>query len=329
MKGFRPTGYGPSAGFKFPTKMGFTGSTGAYTNVSPYVRRKGFANGGFVRQDNPRMKVDSIGDQGSALVRRARSSNALDQESGGKSPLRPGYKKGGRMKKADGGSISNADREAMQRKATADAIRRNKLEVMEEAGMGLSNADREFLQRLRAQKPAPPMKKADGGYIEMVDRRYRVPRRYSNPTMSEGLRAIPPLAKEMARSITSGTRRAFGQKERRMGIHGDLASNYSKGGKAKRMGYADGGATKPSNFDDWNDYYQRNLSGGRYKTRKKLMTPPPDLPKTPAPGPKAKFYAKGGGVSAGQAKKIAERTVGEHVRYPAPKGHKGLEKVMR
>jgi hypothetical protein len=35
----------------------------------------------------------------------------------------------------------------------------------------------------------------------------------------------------------------------------------------------------------------------------------------------------GGAVSAAEAKRIAERVVGEHVRYPAPKGHKGFEKI--
>jgi hypothetical protein len=39
-------------------------------------------------------------------------------------------------------------------------------------------------------------------------------------------------------------------------------------------------------------------------------------------------YASGGGVTAGEAKKIAERTVGEHVKYPAPKGHSGLGQMI-
>jgi hypothetical protein len=38
-------------------------------------------------------------------------------------------------------------------------------------------------------------------------------------------------------------------------------------------------------------------------------------------------YASGGGVSASEAKRIAERVVGTHVRYPAPEGHRGLEKI--
>lgn len=112
MKGFKPTGYGPREGFHFPASHGFTGSTGNVTNVSPYTRRlakphikpQAFAEGGYVRQ------TGSL-DEGSSMVRRARSYNNADQESGGKTPLRPGYKKGGStkkkvMKKADGGHVA-------------------------------------------------------------------------------------------------------------------------------------------------------------------------------------------------------------------------------
>lgn len=91
MKGFKPSGYGPASGFKFPASMGFTGSTGAYTNVQPYVRRaaRAFKDGGYVSQ--------TVGDQGHALVQRSRPYTNEDQESGGKSPLRRGFKKGGKV----------------------------------------------------------------------------------------------------------------------------------------------------------------------------------------------------------------------------------------
>lgn len=91
MKGFKPTGYGPTAGFKFPASMGFTGSTGAYTNVQPYVRRtpRAFKDGGYVSE--------TVGDQGHALVQRSRPYTNEDQQSGGKSPLRRGFKKGGKV----------------------------------------------------------------------------------------------------------------------------------------------------------------------------------------------------------------------------------------
>ena len=244
MKGFKPTGYGPSAGFKFPVSMGFTGSTGGITNVSPYVRRKGYANGGFVREDNPRMKTEVIGDQGSALVRRRKATTAEDQEAGGKSPLRAGYRTGGRVEKR----------------------------IMKSPGA------------LGAVLRTPPpgmmgkiMRKADGG---------RIPRYSSKKGFMASLRDVPKLVGElprlardalMSQKIGSDPERIISRRQREIDRATDMAvtgrSNYRKGGKAARMG-----------------------------------------------------YAAGGGVSIEQAKKIAERTVGEHVRYPAPKGHKGFKK---
>lgn len=341
MKGFKPTGFGPNAGFKFPTRFGFTGSTGAYTTVSPYVRRKGFATGGFVREDNPRMKEESIGDQGSALIRRKRSSNNLDQESGGKSPIRPGYKKGGKahgalgmafgkkkpMRKADGGPVS-----ADEKKKTDDAIRRNRLESMEEAGM-LSDADRAALERMRAMEAQkPPVKKAGGGYIE---RTAKGPIRHNAYTLGESVKAVPGALKEAARAMVSGVRNAMSNRQRTVegrnvsveesaaeaqsGRH-DLASNYAKGGKAKRMGYQSGGVGFAP---------QRVMPQPQARPMMRAPAMPPRaLMRSKGGKMKRMGYATGGGVSAGEAKKIAERTVGEHVRYPAPKGHKGLEKVM-
>lgn len=52
-----------------------------------------YADGGVVRQDA--MKTSTIGDQGNATTQRDRPTSVQDQESGGKSPLRPGYKTGG------------------------------------------------------------------------------------------------------------------------------------------------------------------------------------------------------------------------------------------
>lgn len=304
MKGFKPTGYGPSAGFKYPTKFGFTGSTGVYSNVSPHVRRKHFANGGFVREDNPRMKEASIGDQGSPLVRRARSYTQADQESGGKGPLRPGYKKGGKTKvkkplrKADGGGVRSSAYKTIksQYDSTTDAgnpiTPRTALGQRMLAGM---QGDRirsrgKMKEWLDAQEGLPardmghgPIKRADGG---TVDRSYRVPRRSGAYTLGQGIAAFPKLIgmvpgalKDAAKGVMTRAQTDVADSKRRridrITDGGDLASNYSRGGKTRRMG-----------------------------------------------------YAKGGGVSKGEAKKIAQRTVGEHVRYPAPKGHKGLEKVV-
>lgn len=98
MKGFKPTGYGPRNGFDFPASFGFTGSTGTTTNVRPHVRR--YASGGAVRAG--KMKTEHPGTPGHATVQRTRPSTALDQAAGGRTPLRPGFKRGGR---ADGGKV--------------------------------------------------------------------------------------------------------------------------------------------------------------------------------------------------------------------------------
>lgn len=95
MKGFKPTGYGPTKGFTFSSKHGFTGSTGSVTNVAGYTRRKGYASGGIVKEGY-QPKVESVGDSGHATVRRNKPSTDLDQETGGKTPLRPGFKSGGK-----------------------------------------------------------------------------------------------------------------------------------------------------------------------------------------------------------------------------------------
>lgn len=237
MKGFKPTGFGPKAGFVFSAKQGFTGSTGAYTNVQPYVRRKAFANGGFVRQDTPRMTESSPGDSGSALVRRAKSYCALDQESGGKTPLRPGYKKGGMAKKkmpmkkdpnpmmkADGGTVSMS---------------------------ALSQVGR---MRKRAKPPASAsMVKekfaADGGMVRgsSSDKKY-VPSAVRGSS-SKGLWAsmkdipalvnqIPTLAKDAAQGAMRRTQQDVADSKRRridsIADGTNTASNYARGGKTKR-----------------------------------------------------------------------------------------------
>jgi len=383
MKGFKPTGHGPSSGFKFPTRMGFTGSTGAYTNVSPYVRRKGYANGGFVRQDNPRMKSDEIGDQGSALVRRARSSNALDQESGGKTPLRPGFKRGGKLRKANGGVTDGGYRAWYG--AEDDPEITDQLAKVREADNRMRRLPAEESWRHKAQGPKAvrprghgPIRKADGGDVKL-------PRRQKPYTFAESLRAVPAAIKEALRyGMSSAGSQSTGMakkaadtisgRQKRIDDYldeaesGRTASNYARGGKMKRMGYAGGGlaalmrhAMEPrgQKRDAPMPPMARPImrgtmraKGGRAKCmgyadgggRRDGMVPEKSTPKAPAPkgtgtkapGPfppastvKEKFYADGGGVSAKQAKRIAERTVGDHVRYPAPKGHKGLEKAMR
>lgn len=374
MKGFKPTGYGPSAGFKFPARMGFTGSTGAVTPVAGYTRRR-FAEGGYVRQDNPRMKAEIVGDSGSALVRRARSSTNLDQESGGKTPLRPGFADGGSnwiagatknkgalhralgvpegkkipakklakaakssnptmrkraslaktlgaMRKADGGQVNEQEKKRM------DSVQRTSLESKEEAGM-LSNAEAAQLAKMRASEKAP-VKKAGGGRITRDED--GIPRRENAYTLGESLRAVPSALREAGRYAVSGIRNAMWNRQRTVGgrnesvgeyvdraSSGKMASNYAKGGKAKRMGYMNGGLgmSGPSRVTA--------MPPGRMQSPR--MPVRPMMMRSKGGKTQRMGYANGGGVTAAEAKRIAERTVGEHVRYPAPKGHKGFERL--
>jgi hypothetical protein len=46
---------------------------------------------------------------GGSLTKRSKPTSVLDQESGGKSPLRPGFDRGGRTKKALGGAVKYAE----------------------------------------------------------------------------------------------------------------------------------------------------------------------------------------------------------------------------
>lgn len=107
MKGFKDSTRMRS-GFNFGTQNGFTGSTGktqqiSYTRKVPKRKPAHFAEGGRV--------VDS------ALQGRTPPSSALDQESGGTSPLRPGFKKGGAPRFAKGGQIPAEKIAARQAKA--------------------------------------------------------------------------------------------------------------------------------------------------------------------------------------------------------------------
>lgn len=108
MKGFTPMKNGRTEGFQFPRNFGFTGSSGKVTVVDGYTRRK-FADGGAVRKEG-RMTVTKLGDVGHATVPRGKPTTAEDQASGGRGPLRAGYKKGGRMHKATGGEVNSRGR---------------------------------------------------------------------------------------------------------------------------------------------------------------------------------------------------------------------------
>lgn len=333
MKGFKPTGYGPSAGFKFPTSMGFTGSTGAYTNVSPYVRRKGFANGGFVREDKPRMKTDTIGDQGSAMVRRKRAYAKWQDDAGAHSSLLPGYKSGGRtMKKAKGGWIAGAIKKpgALHRALgvpEGEKIPAKKLAKAEHS------KNPTMRRRANLAKTLKKMNKADGGDV-------RLPRRKSGYTLTESIKAIPGALREVFRSapIEQKGERHIGGRQKQIDDYVDeantgerTASRWARGGKAKRMGYRNGGMTQLIGR------VMQQMQGRGAPARMPMPAPTMQNQMMRRAAPAAMMRAKGGRAKehSDEAKdrpmmtKIAEEVVGQHVRYPAPKGHKGLEKAMR
>lgn len=87
-------------GHDFPTDFGFSGSTGKVKSVAPYTRSvpQKYAQGG---------KVEKIS-EGHSTTLRDQPANELDAETGGKTPLRPGFAKGGKMKKALGGPVRAA-----------------------------------------------------------------------------------------------------------------------------------------------------------------------------------------------------------------------------
>jgi len=104
MKGFKHTGRGPKMGHSFSPKAGFTHSGTNKQNVKGYTRgipkvatKTKFATGGMV--------TAPMASGGSALTRRTKPVTGFDQEGGGKSPLRPGFNKGGKACYAEGGKV--------------------------------------------------------------------------------------------------------------------------------------------------------------------------------------------------------------------------------
>jgi hypothetical protein len=152
IKGFKPTGYGTKSGFNFSSAQGFTGSTGSVTSVTAYTRRKGYASGGFVKEGY-QPKVEKIGDSGHATTLRNRPSTNLDQESGGKTPLRPGFKKGGKAKMFGGGALANAMSTAIGRGQSA-RVGRSAPAVVERTSTPMV-----------AKKKPPMNRRSDGGPI--------------------------------------------------------------------------------------------------------------------------------------------------------------------
>jgi hypothetical protein len=360
MKGFKPMGRGMSSGFKFPTGMGFTGSTGAVTNVSGYTRKK-FAAGGFVRQDNPREKVVSGIDPGRATVSRARPSSNLDQQAGGRSPLRPGYRSGGVLHKQGGGQI----------KKTYESLRGAGQITEKEAAM--------------INKKAGVLKKREGGKVAVARGalsgiRRAMRSRGVDPRNTHA--TLPPTsyAAGRKRSVTTAAKRAMKEAARDPGVnprdsHTTQAAKFEANAKRRGYGYGGGvkkkfaeggkvgllkralaatGAKKPWTVEGHLEWQRQRDAADRAADRRALPRPTPDRRSAERTKPVSKEkedavtramlndpewskfakahgglmkYQEGGAVSAAEAKRIAERVVGTHVRYPAPKGHKGFEKI--
>lgn len=100
--GFKKTGKGPKYGsFSFPSGAGFTHSGTSKQNVKGYTRsapKRKFATGGMV--------TAPMSSSSSALTRRDKPVTGFDKEAGGKSPLRPGFNKGGKACYAEGGKVA-------------------------------------------------------------------------------------------------------------------------------------------------------------------------------------------------------------------------------
>lgn len=247
MKGFKPTGYGPTSGFKFPASMGFTGSTGAYTNVQPYVRRapRAFKDGGYVSQ--------MVGDQGHALVQRSRPYTNEDQESGGKSPLRRGFKKGGMVpgppsmkKNPNPMKAKGAPSDAMKRsprtmkKANGGAVRGGLSSMVGKAKDAQQMMKIAPLMLPPKRKPTPAMgmkgkfAAADGGRV------YGSSSKGFGSDVRKTGEFIGQIPRMVVDAMKGGMRRTqddvADSKRRRIDSIADgtnTASNYARGGRAK------------------------------------------------------------------------------------------------
>lgn len=102
MKGFTHTGRGPKAGHDF-------------SKAGAPKGQKCFAEGGEVSNATP----------GNSAVLRKESSNQLDVENGGKTPLRPGFNRGGNLgkylHKARGGKIDKKLAPEQRKKVSSSA----------------------------------------------------------------------------------------------------------------------------------------------------------------------------------------------------------------
>lgn len=302
MKGFKPSGFGPKAGFDFSPKMGFTGSSGMMTHVSPYVRKTAFASGGAVR--GQRMTTTDVGDVGSALVRRTRPFSEQEREAGGRNPLRPGFKDGG--KNWIKGAIKHPG--ALHKALGVPEGKKIPAKKLAKA----AHSDNPTMRRRAAlAKTLGKMKKADGGKVVYGS---------SSKGFLSDVSKIPEAIKEALRAAAPSSGMARGAADRVSGRQRQvdtavdeavtgrskpMASNFGRGGKIMATRYSMGGKTKASKYAKGGAIYRTRQKGG---SRRGMMC------------------AEGGMAHSDEAqdKKMIGAALKKHVNTPAPKGHKGL-----
>lgn len=269
MKGFKSTGRGPTKGFRFPGGDGFSGSTGR-TQTITYTRRtpQRKATGGFLPARPLSPPPTKTPMRGARVAAAPRAAVAASRPAPTIQPIRRPM---GVIARAEGGKVfTGGGRPYKQHRAirmsfAEDARNRSANRLRQTTGA-------QFTAR-EASRVAPPA---------------RIPGATSYDRVSRDSRKSLGLKK--------GGKPSFNRIKN--------LGKYAHGGKVDS---ALTGRSEPTNALD-------AVSGGKTPLR-------PGFSK----GGKSKRmgYAKGGAVSAGEAKRIAEKTVGEHVRYPAPKGHKG------
>lgn len=137
-------------GFAFPAEHGFTGSTGMVKVVKPYTRKI------------PTVKLATGGSVGNATTQRDQPSNELDEISGGKTPLRPGFAKGGKNWIAGATKNKGALHRALK-VPEGEKIPTAKLEKAENSKSPLMR------KRAALAETLGSMHKAKGGALEHAD----------------------------------------------------------------------------------------------------------------------------------------------------------------
>lgn len=283
MKGFKPTGFGPKSGFSYPSKMGFTGSTGSVTSVAGYSRRKGYANGGFVKEGY-QPKTELTGDSGHATVYRNRPSTNLDQESGGKTPLRPGFAKGGRN------WIAGAIKKPGALHKALGVPQGQKIPAKKLAKAAHSDSAK-MRQRAALARTLGTIRKADGGKVEAVKGFIRkaltgVSDPYARPKYDDSPKSLRRIGRQ---AQLHADRRARAMSDLRHEAKARAASGVFKGND---LGV---GPLEPEKFNDGG-----KVAGAKalVETAVKEISPR----KLPHPsGEKYKVYTKDGKL-VGQAK---------------------------